>query len=674
MTNTIKLKRGTSTPSTSDISSGEVAIDTSAKKLYINDSGTVKEIGGGGVSSDAQQNTVAGSDAGINFDGTNANQNTLFGQNAGKNITTGDNNTVFGAYALNNLTTGSNNVIMGNSTGYSLTTGGYNTFVGHQAGEGSTTATNNVQIGYRSGISNSSGGNNVFVGYKSANANTTGQNNVILGHMTALGNTTGQSNVYIGFQAAVSATTAGYNVGIGRQCFEQLTTGNFNISIGYQGMDNVTTGGSNTGIGQYAGNVLTTGSNNSFLGNGSEPSSATVSNEITLGNTSVTKFRVPGISLEATSTGVTTTGLKLGDSTTSADHAVIFGADSDMRLYHDGSNGVFQNDTGALYLQNGGSGADIYIRAKAGESSILCTADNQVKLFYNGNEKLGTLDNGVGVTGNLDVAGGVFIGGSDHYLYQDSATRVNFRVGPSGGTHVFGTFAEQESSFAIGNASGDLRLTVGNESTPETAVLCKNNAGVHFFCDNIQQFETQADGVLFGDGKAAKFGANADLKLWHDGNHSNLRTTEGAMYLEAPAGTWTYRPTSTGGLGIAHFNSDVGSTGALRAYITADGDYVDVSDYRLKQDLVSITNGIDLVKQLNPTTFKWKNDTSKKVYGFIAHEVQEVLPEIVTGEKDGEENQFLCKADFIPVLTAALREAIAKIETLETKVAALEAG
>ena len=50
MANTIKLKRGTSTPSTSDIASGEVAIDTSAQNLYINDSGTVKEIGGGGSS------------------------------------------------------------------------------------------------------------------------------------------------------------------------------------------------------------------------------------------------------------------------------------------------------------------------------------------------------------------------------------------------------------------------------------------------------------------------------------------------------------------------------------------------------------------------------------------------------------------------------------------------
>ena len=47
MANTIKLKRGTSTPTTSDIVNGEVAIDTSAQKLFVNDSGTVKEIGGG---------------------------------------------------------------------------------------------------------------------------------------------------------------------------------------------------------------------------------------------------------------------------------------------------------------------------------------------------------------------------------------------------------------------------------------------------------------------------------------------------------------------------------------------------------------------------------------------------------------------------------------------------
>ena len=63
MATIIKLKRGTTTPTTGDITSGEVAVDTSAQKLYINDSGTVKEIGGG---------TTANSFATINLnDSTN---------------------------------------------------------------------------------------------------------------------------------------------------------------------------------------------------------------------------------------------------------------------------------------------------------------------------------------------------------------------------------------------------------------------------------------------------------------------------------------------------------------------------------------------------------------------------------------------------------------------------
>ena len=55
MATVIKLKRGTSTPTTSDITNSEVAVDTSAKKIYINDSGTVKEIGVGEAAAASQQ-------------------------------------------------------------------------------------------------------------------------------------------------------------------------------------------------------------------------------------------------------------------------------------------------------------------------------------------------------------------------------------------------------------------------------------------------------------------------------------------------------------------------------------------------------------------------------------------------------------------------------------------
>ena len=58
MSTVIKLKRGTSTPTTSDIVNGEVALDTSAKKLYVNDSGTIKEIGSDSALTASQLNDI----------------------------------------------------------------------------------------------------------------------------------------------------------------------------------------------------------------------------------------------------------------------------------------------------------------------------------------------------------------------------------------------------------------------------------------------------------------------------------------------------------------------------------------------------------------------------------------------------------------------------------------
>ena len=72
--------------------------------------------------------------------------------------------------------------------------------------------------------------------------------------------------------------------------------------------------------------------------------------------------------------------------------------------------------------------------------------------------------------------------------------------------------------------------------------------------------------------------------------------------------------------------------------------------------------------------FNFTADDTLTVDGFIAHEAQTVVPEAITGEKDGEEMQGIDQSKLVPLLTAALQEAIAKIETLETKVAALEAG
>ena len=70
MATIIKLKRGTSTPTTSDLANGEVGIDTSAKKFYINDSGTIKEIAGGTSSDGDSTSPLSGDVRGYTGDGS----------------------------------------------------------------------------------------------------------------------------------------------------------------------------------------------------------------------------------------------------------------------------------------------------------------------------------------------------------------------------------------------------------------------------------------------------------------------------------------------------------------------------------------------------------------------------------------------------------------------------
>ena len=122
-------------------------------------------------------------------------------------------------------------------------------------------------------------------------------------------------------------------------------------------------------------------------------------------------------------------------------------------------------------------------------------------------------------------------------------------------------------------------------------------------------------------------------------------------------------------------NNDVGSIDVS----SSSTSYNTSSDYRLKENVVSISDGITRLKTLKPSRFNFKVDKDTTVDGFIAHEVTAV-PEAITGTKDEIDSdnnpvyQGIDQSKLVPLLTAALQEAIAKIEVLETKVAALEAG
>ena len=115
------------------------------------------------------------------------------------------------------------------------------------------------------------------------------------------------------------------------------------------------------------------------------------------------------------------------------------------------------------------------------------------------------------------------------------------------------------------------------------------------------------------------------------------------------------------------------SAGSVQFTSTAAVQYVTTSDYRLKQDVVTLTDSITKLKQLNPVHFKWKDMPSVETDGFLAHEVQAIVPSAIIGEKDAVdkdgniEPQQIDTSKLVPLLVAALQEAIGRIEVLEAK-------
>ena len=111
---------------------------------------------------------------------------------------------------------------------------------------------------------------------------------------------------------------------------------------------------------------------------------------------------------------------------------------------------------------------------------------------------------------------------------------------------------------------------------------------------------------------------------------------------------------------------------------TIDGDFNDTSDGNLKENITSIGTSIDKIKSLRPVNFDWKDQTREKNYsGFIAQELKTIYPNLVHGEEHTEAEPWkmysIQTAGLLAHVTKALQEAIAKIETLETEVAALKA-
>ncbi len=101
-------------------------------------------------------------------------------------------------------------------------------------------------------------------------------------------------------------------------------------------------------------------------------------------------------------------------------------------------------------------------------------------------------------------------------------------------------------------------------------------------------------------------------------------------------------------------------------YITTNGTdifYTNTSDYRLKEDLKSF-DGMSLLEQIQVYDFKWK-ESDNRMYGVVAHELQDVVPQAVVGNKDEEKLQAVDYSKLVPILIKSIQELKAEIELLK---------
>jgi hypothetical protein len=153
-------------------------------------------------------------------------------------------------------------------------------------------------------------------------------------------------------------------------------------------------------------------------------------------------------------------------------------------------------------------------------------------------------------------------------------------------------------------------------------------------------------------------------------------TPSGAMY-SASTGDSVFSRRSTDGTVIT-FRRDTTSVGSIDVTTTATS-YVTSSDYRLKNTIAPMTGALAKVALLKPCTYKW-NSSGSNGQGFIAHELQAVVPDCVTGDKDAVDEdgnpkyQGVDTSFLVATLTAAIQEQQTLITTLTARITALESA
>ncbi len=469
-----------------------------------------------------------------------------------------------------------------------------------------------------------------------------------------------------------------------------------------------------------------------------------------------------------TITGLTTTGdINFGDN-----DKAIFGAGSDLQIYHSGTNSfITEQGTGSLYI----SATNLNFRSTALETYLTAVDNGAVTLYHDNSAKFATTATGVDVTGGVVASGGLSINSygdpSNNYI----TLRPSFAPSASGGVGFaakdhdganndgLGVFGHDGISFTTGGSermridssgnvgigttvTGDAELVVygadaatiykntntgtgtgdgffvglAKSNGTDAYVYQRENTNMIFGTNNTERMRINSSGNVqidnggelriyrTGAGYTQAYAgiqmdssetivfknswASKDFRFTRDGNllvgrTSSLFGTEKLHVYNTSnvASFWCDTASDLGALFIRHERASGGTTAEMISFRASGGgavgsirssgsstSYNTSSDYRLKENVVADWDATTRLKQLNPVRFNFIADADTTVDGFLAHEVQDIVPEAVTGTKDEVDAdgnpvmQGIDQSKIVPLLVKTIQELEARIAALET--------
>ena len=529
------------------------------------------------------------------------------------------------------------NTAVGASAIAATATGTYATAIGYAALPALTSGLYNTAVGANSLALNQGGSSNSALGVSALGANVSGNYNTGIG-ADALRFTTGSNNTGVGYQAGF--TNAGGNglTAMGYQAGYFQTAGN--TAIGYQSMygSSGTGGYNNTAVGQQSAYRMTSGTFNVAVGQ-----DALYNNTTASCNTAV------GYQAGYSTTGAhnTALGYSAGNGISTGNNNSGFGSNSIGASSSAGVSGSDNTSGGYQSLLVLSSGANNTALGSGALRSNTLASNNTAVGYQAGYNKTGT--------GNDNV----FIGRQAGYYVTTGAgnTYVGAASGPNTTSATTGS-----NNTTLGYASGSA-ITTGSKNTIIGA-FTGNQGGLNIIASDNYIVLSDGDGNPRGFFASDIYYIGASSGGNRNWQFTGEPTTQSKGKATQPDTTQPY----------GYFDYYFGNTRS--GYIIWDStslSLVNLSDYRKKENIVDLTGAIERLQQLKPRAFNFKSDPDKTVDGFVAHELAEVIPQAVFGEKDAVDElgepvyQAIDQSKLIPLLVASIQELKAEIDSLKSQ-------